>query len=118
MGAPKGNKNAYKHGFYEDVFSIPEKKNLKEKNANLESEINALRIVILRILARLNEHGLQPDEKGEISKGATRSLHTLIDAMTAISTLARSHELITGKYLPVETAIMDALLELNTEEGI
>jgi uncharacterized protein YjcR len=122
MPAPKGNTNAVKHGFYSKRFTRREKNRLAKGDDDLESEINALRIVADRIMQRLGENGLKPIEANEttaqLSENALKSINTLANVMLTISTLARSHQLIIGKYLPVETAIMDALAELNDEDGI
>jgi uncharacterized protein YjcR len=122
MPAPPGNQNAVKHGFYSKRFTRREKNRLTKGDDDLESEINALRIVADRIMQRLGEHGLKPIEADEsitqLSDNALKSINTLANVMLTISTLARSHQLIIGKYLPVETAIMDALADLNAEDGI
>jgi uncharacterized protein YjcR len=118
-GAPAGNKNALKHGFYQKKFTRKEKSHLtRNKDQDLESEINAVRTIAARILDRLNQAGLSDEDTGAINDQTIKTLHTFIDAVTAISTLTRSHMLTTGQYLPVETAIMDALAELNQEDEI
>lgn len=118
MPAPPGNANAFKHGFYARRFSIKEKHRLEKGDDNLESEINALRIVADRILERLDAQGLTTETTDKIDDDTLKAVGILTEVMKTISTLARSHQLITGKYLPVETAIMDALAELNAEDGI
>ena len=119
MAAPKGNTNALSHGFYRSIFTKFEKQKLTQgKDNDLESEINLVRIIVGRIISRLDTGGLSKNKRGELDDKTLKTLNTLLDATTAISTLARSHQLITGKYLPVESAIMDALDDLNKEDGI
>ena len=122
MPAPPGNTNAVKHGFYAKRFTRREKNRLTKGDDDLESEINAMRVIADRIIQRLGENGLQPVEADEsstqLSENALKTINTLANVMLTISTLARSHQLVTGKYMPVETAIMDALAELNAEDGI
>lgn len=51
-GAPPGNRNALKHGFYSRKALAEEEKPLKA-NANLSEEIEALRVLIRRVMQRL-----------------------------------------------------------------
>jgi len=119
MAAKPGNKNALKHGFYAKHFITKEKTKLrKQESTDLESEINALRIVVDRILGRLNTGDLDVELEGKLTDQTIKTLHVLIDASTAIGTLSRSQQLITGKYMPVEEAVFDALAKMNDEDGI
>jgi division protein CdvB (Snf7/Vps24/ESCRT-III family) len=52
-GAPKGNLNAIKHGYYSRAFSRLEKTDLNRIDENLTSEINALRVIGRRIMTEL-----------------------------------------------------------------
>ena len=53
-GAPLGNKNAYKHGFYSDLFRQNELKKLDENvSPDLEDEIGLMRVATSRFLASL-----------------------------------------------------------------
>ena len=121
MPAPKGNKNALKHGFYARHFSDDEISRLKKKalrSSGLQGEINALRVIADRIIERLAAEGLHPDKAGDMNPATIGTLNTLVFTLTSISTLTRTQQIITGQYQPVEQAIMDALAELNAEEGI
>ena len=115
-GAQPGNRNAFKHGFYANHFSPEECKKLK-RAPNLESEINIARISADRIFARITGHGLAPDGTGPIDDGTIHAINTLGIILTNVGSLARSHQIVTGKYMPVETAILDALHSLNMEDG-
>jgi hypothetical protein len=117
-GAQPGNQNAFKHGFYSSTFSQGERGRLGKDKDNLESEIKALRVVAHRVLARLSNGALSPTGSEKLNDDTLHSINTLVAVVTAIATLARSHQLIAGKYLPAETAILDALAELNAIDGI
>jgi hypothetical protein len=115
-GAQKGNRNAYKHGFYAANFSPAECKKLK-RAPDLESELNAARIIADRIMNRITGKGLAPADAGAIDEETIHSINTLANVWGAISTLARSHQLVAGKFLPVETAILEALRDINIVDG-
>jgi hypothetical protein len=115
-GAQRGNRNAYKHGFYASNFSSDEIKKLK-RAPDLESEIKAARIIADRIFNRISGQGLGPEDAGAIDEDTIHSINTLANVWVTISTLARSHQLVAGKLLPVETAILDALHDINFADG-
>jgi len=117
-GGQPGNQNAFKHGFYSSTFSLGERIRLGKDKGSLESEIKSFRIVALRVLTRLSNGTLAPKATGKLTDNTLHSINTLVAVVTTIASLARSHQLIAGKFLPVETAILDALAELNAEDGI
>ena len=115
-GAQPGNRNALKHGFYADKYSPDEIRKLK-KPRDLSSEIDLARLLADRIFTRLTEKGLAPGQSGSIDEDTLHAANTLNAILTNIASLARSHQIVTGRYLPTETAILDALHSLNLEEG-
>jgi hypothetical protein len=117
-GGHSGNKNAEKHGFFSSTFSLGERMRLARNENSLESEIKATRVVAYRILYRLSKGKLTPKGTDELSEKTLQNINTFLTAMDKISGLTRSFQIATGKYKPAETAILDALAELNAEEGI
>jgi len=77
-GAPKGNQNARKHGFYSPVLTEEEKEDLKKavEIEGLNEEIALLRVKIKSII----EH--DPD-----------NLTLLLDALSTLHRLLRSREI-------------------------
>lgn len=116
MTPSRGNRNAFKHGFYARNFSHDELLRLK-RSPDLVSEIKAARIIADRIFSRITETGLTPTGTGLIDEDTLKTINTLGNVLSHIATLARSHQLVTGKYAPVETAILDALHEINALDG-
>lgn len=61
-GAPLGNKNAYKHGFYSAAFKAAEERMLSELPAHdLTAEIELIRVGTLRLLLALDSAGNPAD---------------------------------------------------------
>jgi len=117
-GGQPSNKNAEKHGFYSKLFSQGEKIRLTKSKANLESEIKSTRVAAYRIFEILSTGPLPPGGTTKLNSNALETINTYFNAMTNLSTLTRSFQIATGKYQPGETAILDALAELNAEDGI
>ena len=67
-GAPRGNQNAYKHGFYSAVFRQHELENLDENSPqDLADEIGLMRVATSRLLARLEVDDSPRDLQTELS---------------------------------------------------
>jgi hypothetical protein len=115
-GAQPGNRNNYKHGFYAKNFSSDEQKNLNHK-PDLESELKAARVITNRVLARITRNGLGPKDEGIIDKKTMRMINDLFHLFTSIAALARNHQLASSQYKPVETTILQALHDINEQEG-
>jgi hypothetical protein len=54
-GAPRGNRNALKHGFYAQKFNPNEIKDLERLELQLDSEINLLRVFMRRLASMADE---------------------------------------------------------------
>jgi len=117
-GGQPGNRNAEKHGFYSKMFSQGEKIRLGKSDASLEGEIKSTRVAAYRIFEILSTGPLPPGGTKKLNSNALETINTYFNAMTQLSSLTRSFQIATGKYKPAETAILDALAELNAEEGI
>lgn len=116
QGGQPGNKNHYKHGFYAHSFSNIECTRLNHAK-DLEGELKAVRIIADRILERISHSGLEPEGDGEINERTLQTINSLNVVFSNISNLTRAHMIETGKYEPTETAILDALNEMNLEQG-
>ena len=86
-GAPKGNLNALKHGFYSERFRTGEVDALVEiPKGNIQNEIAVLRVMTRRVAAMLEE-GASPDDILEF--------YNLMGLMcTRISSLLRTERLL------------------------
>ena len=88
-GAPSGNTNALKHGFYSSRFTVPDQDSLEDvATLDLSSEITLLRLYIARVV------NLTPTD--EDLDSARETLRLICLASTAISRLVRSHFLVKG----------------------
>lgn len=59
-GAPKGNKNAQKHGIYSSILSVQELDAAKQMQGSVETELAIARIQLMRLLQKQNEQGDEP----------------------------------------------------------
>ena len=57
VGAPPGNTNALKHGFYSRRFQALDIQDLAAVNATIDDEINALRVAARRVFEYASEVG-------------------------------------------------------------
>jgi ribosomal 50S subunit-associated protein YjgA (DUF615 family) len=73
-GAPRGNLNALKHGYYSRAFRQLERADLDNLDETLKSEINALRVIGRRIMAELKSSNISQE-----------TLLTYIDTMLKIT---------------------------------
>jgi hypothetical protein len=117
-GGQPCNQNAVKHGFYVKIFSQGERIRLGLNEDDLESEFKACRVFIFRMVSRLSNGALPPDGSGDMDDKLINSINSLMNAFTTMATLARTHQIVTGKYEPTETAILDALADINMQDGI
>jgi hypothetical protein len=107
-GAPKGNTNALKHGFYSRNFRRLEASDLEAALSNgLSDEITMLRVA-LRRLFDLSEGFTTPDD-------ATKILTTLGLTCTHLANLLRTEKLFTGELKSTDDAITTAISQLMLE---
>ena len=107
-GAPKGNLNALKHGFYSKVFDAAEQFDFNNAAGieGIDEEIALLRLEI----------------KKAISGGDDRNLNLLVKATTALEKLIRTHYQITaaqrkGLKEAIGNVIKDILVPLGVNIG-
>ncbi len=77
-GAPFGNKNAHKHGFYSAAFRQNEQRILAESNpTDLADEIGLVRVAIARCLEALESKSQERDIETELAILRTINLGAL-----------------------------------------
>ena len=104
-GAPRGNRNALKHGIYARSFTPEENETLDHARADTRDEIKSLRVQALRVSTWLKGKG--PEDFGE---SYFRAMNTLVNINMSIGTLLRTESLIAGTSSAVEKAIEEAVL--------
>lgn len=113
-GAPPGNGNAKKHGFYAREYTTQELADLLEHaaNNNLDDEIALTRVVLRRLLNYLNNDSLSPVEISAIAPLAFTGSRT-------VARLLRDARALSGEAADgIAGAIATALDELSTEWGV
>lgn len=107
-GAPKGNLNALKHGFYSRLFHASEAGDLSpDQLTSLENEIKLVRVMIRRTMELAD--GI--NDLGE----ATRVLDALGAASTRLSKLLRVHKDLNLSDSPLLDELSIAIQEVNAE---
>jgi hypothetical protein len=126
-GAPAGNQNAIKHGFYSRLYKGDEEKRIAaiDDRYSLDGEIDLLRVCIDRLTEQLEftkEYYTVSGKNGDSSEIPDdynlKALSTFATMQTALATLIRTHYLTKGKGGSVELGIMQALEELRLEMGL
>jgi hypothetical protein len=108
-GAPTGNKNAVKHGFYSTKFKKSERTALDESEfSGLSQEIALLRLYIRRVVAR-SVHIDDFYEDLEV-------LRVLSVAFSSLSRLVRAHALLASSgESEIAQALHEALEDVHAE---
>jgi hypothetical protein len=108
-GAQPGNKNAQKHGFYSDIYTVEEAKRFRQVS-NIEDEQKLLRTTAFRIAKHLHFDTLNPEE--------LNGMYYLILAIQHINTIERTIMLARGKGGEIGKTILEALKEMNPDEDL
>ncbi len=107
-GAPKGNLNALKHGFYSRQFRLGEGVDLERiSGPGLDNEIEMLRVATRRMFDMAGVVG-EPHEMAWI-------LRTLGMTSVQLASLLRTKKALEGGSNEVEEALKQALSELQQE---
>jgi uncharacterized protein YjcR len=107
-GAPKGNLNALKHGFYSRLFRGSESSELEhDQLVNLENEITLLRVMIRRTM--------ELAEGIDDLKEATRVLDALGAAANRLASLLRAQKSLNAPRMGVADEISVAIQQVNQE---
>jgi hypothetical protein len=109
-GAPKGNRNALKHGFYAHQFKPADLKDLEKcQDTGLNDEIAMLRVQSRRFMELCS----QPQNLSE----AAFALRVLSLAALSINRLIRTQLTLGQLDNPIQDAYHQALLELGAYPG-
>jgi ABC-type transporter Mla subunit MlaD len=107
-GAPKGNKNAYKHGFYCRDFTQIEAGDLESAlREGLQDEIAMLRISLRRLF--------QLSKESKDLETSAKILSSLSHASSQLANLLRTHKMLTGQSSATEDAITTAISQIIVE---
>ncbi len=118
MPAPKGNKNALKHGLYSKHFSAEEQTRLgKMSPEDYRHEINMMRVAVrnvFEIQVRLHKEVEELMNAGRAYdvEALAKITNSLSLAMTALNTTARTFALFNGTEPKVTDAFDEALESL------
>jgi hypothetical protein len=116
-GGQPGNINHLIHGFYAHNYSKREIKRLEKTGESLEAELRAAQIIADRIMTRITNAGLEQEGEGEINQRTLETINSLNAVFSSISGFAKTRLIAMAKYEPTEIAILDALNEINLEQG-
>ena len=112
-GAPDGNWNAFKHGFYSRRFKPLEISDLDTALGDgLEDEIALLRVIIRRVFEYADE-----DDKQTLDQWS-RTLNTLGAASTRLAALIRTQQVVSGGGSSVLDLLSEAIGGISHELGI
>ncbi len=106
-GAPKGNLNALKHGFYSRLFRPSEVDDIREDSASLEHEITLLRVMIRRTM--------QLADGIDDLKEATRILDAMGATAARLANLLRTQKSLKDHRSQLADEISIAIQEVNRE---
>lgn len=107
-GAPKGNLNALKHGFYSRLFHINERADLRnDPPTSLDNEITLLRVMIRRTM--------QLADGIDDLREAMRVLDALGAAANRLSNLLRAQKSLSHGGSPLAEEISVAIQQVNAE---
>lgn len=117
-GAPRGNNNRQKHGFYGRVYTLEEIADLVAYAADgsVVDELAATRVAIRRVLEKLTDKG--PDEELELEDYARLAALVFTGANT-VARLLKAQRVLSGEAADSLAGAMGTVLsELGQELGI
>jgi hypothetical protein len=109
MPAPKGNRNALKHGLYARRIHRDEAARIGSLPVvDIEGEIAYTRAVISRIALILEKNGLSYKSTRQLSGKSLKTLNSLDNALRTLLSYIRLHALLTGNLDEWEQEIDEA----------
>jgi hypothetical protein len=88
-GAPKGNRNALKHGMYLSILRPDEVRDLEMvKSTSLMHELVLMRVALRRVAGYLNEDGLPLEQVLAIAPVMSTMVRTLVRILDRIDDVA------------------------------
>jgi len=120
VGAPKGNTNHLKHGFYSRVFKQIESADLAALENDLTSEIAMLRVASRRCFETLSAYqtAALDDPQTPAPMNVAEALNALGLAAVRISSLVRTNSILIGNSSNTLALLMDELIHAQQEQGI
>jgi hypothetical protein len=118
MGAPKGNRNAYKHGLFGKDFSPEELAGLRKMPPNEYRHELAMMRVVVKNTFEIHKHlhakmQRDPDDIQACDAEAfSKVTNSLSVALTALNTTARTQAVLTGTDESLKDAFEQALVSL------
>jgi hypothetical protein len=109
-GGQPGNKNALRHGFYSNLYTVKEGRELKD--SVIEDELMLARHKLRRIAE------LTPLNHGDISQIEIALLQILNSLLISINTIERTRLLARGHGGQIGDDILTALREMNPYEDL
>ena len=110
-GAPRGNTNALKHGYYSERFRKKEVENMVFSSEKLEDEIKLLKVLILRMFEAA-------DNEEDNLETWLKSLQTLGVSLTRLVTLLNAQQRMSGEKDDFRKAISDSVNRVTKSKGI
>lgn len=112
-GAPPGNLNALKHGFYSRFFTVTELTDIEALNPDLTAEIALLRVITRRLFDRLS---FMEEDSNKLDIEDYESLTScLTSSIVRLATIMRTNLFLTGDATDLGAALADALSQTITE---
>ena len=112
-GAPRGNTNAFKHGYYSRRYRSLELSDLDAALSDgLDDEISLLRVIIRRVFEYAN------DAEDQDLDTWSKALSTLGAAATRLGGLLRTQQLISGGNNDVVSILSSAIGEVAHDLGL
>jgi len=106
-GAPKGNLNALKHGFYSPLFRPEEPDFPPRESASLDQEITLLRLMIRRTIRLANDI--------DDFKDAAHLLDVVSAAAARLANLMKTQLILQGSRTQANQEISAAIHQINQE---
>ena len=120
-GAPKGNKNHFKHGFYSKRFTPEQKAAMDIVDIDdMESEMKYCRVCLDNLSEQISFYPIiRMDNNGSEYRDAhyLQQLNTLTNMFTSLSSMIRTRYLQQGKGGDIFTTIEQAWENIRRAEG-
>ena len=104
-GAPKGNRNAIKHGVYARLYTEKDRQALKLARPGVQDEIDCLRIVVSRVFEYLNRKPVADYDETDLAAALT-----LMRLLLSVGTLLQVEFDLAGNDNSLDQSIRDAEL--------
>ncbi len=107
-GAPRGNQNALKHGYYSKTFRASEKRDLEKIDQTLISELNVLRVIGRRIMEQLRSQSID-------SETLTAYINTMLKITLSIAKIYNIQSIIDSRSHNVGNELSEIINQITNE---